>query len=401
MRRIKNCIPLFLAVLILSCSTGRRVAYDIIPTEAEMREQDIQGLEQWGHLLLSVLDEEKDAENVCVSPLSAQMALSMAAAGATGTTQEEIYHVMRLTGDANTTNRSILETMNEDDRCEVKLANSIWINEKLDVKKGFIDTGKEYYNALVTTAPFNKATLERINGWCSDNTGGKIRSILNEIKKNDMMYLINALYFKGAWKDKFSNSFTCNRPFTTEAGKSVEVEIMHQIVRTIYYEDEQLQMASMPFNGGYKMILALPREESSIEDAILHLALNYRACLTNMSIYNVELYLPKFRSEFSTSLKEPLRRMGIEKAFGSEAEFSAISESPLNIDNVIQKTYISVDEDGAEAAAATAISMSLLSSGRQLETRTMEINRPFIYLITDATGENVLFAGKVGNPQGK
>ena len=151
MRRIKNCIPVFLAVLLLSCSTGRRVAYDRLPTEAEMREQDILGLEQWGRLLLRVLDKEKDAENVCVSPLSAQMALSMAAAGATGTTQEEIYHVMRLTGDANATNRSILETMNEDDRCEVKLANSIWINEKLDVKESFIDTGKEYYNALVTT----------------------------------------------------------------------------------------------------------------------------------------------------------------------------------------------------------------------------------------------------------
>lgn len=401
MRRIKNCIPVFLAVLLLSCSTGRRVAYDRLPTEAEMREQDILGLEQWGRLLLRVLDKEKDAENVCVSPLSAQMALSMAAAGATGTTQEEIYHVMRLTGDANATNRSILETMNEDDRCEVKLANSIWINEKLDVKESFIDTGKEYYNALVTTAPFNKATQERINGWCSDNTGGRIRSILNEIKKNDMMYLINALYFKGAWKDKFSRSLTSNRPFTIEAGKSVEVEMMQQTVRTVYYEDEQLQIVSMPFNGGYKMILALPREESSIEDAILHLAANYSACLTNMSTYNVKLYLPKFRSEFSTSLKEPLRRMGIEKAFGSEAEFSAISESPLNIDNVIQKTYISVDEDGAEASAATAISMSLLSSGRQLETRTMNINRPFIYLITDATGENVLFAGKVGNPRGK
>jgi serpin B len=117
-----------------------------------------------------------------------------------------------------------------------------------------------------------------------------------------------------------------------------------------------------------------------------------------MKAYEVELSLPKFRSEFSTSLTGPLKEMGIKRAFSGKADFSGMSDESLCIDNVIQKTYICVDEEGAEAAAVTAISMSLTARPDKLDKRTLNLNRPFIYMITDITGDNILFMGKVGNP---
>ena len=133
----------------------------------------------------------------------------MTANGATGETQQQMYGTMGLADDVNAKAKETIEQLSANRYgCEVNIANSIWVNEKLDVKQEFIDTNKEYFNALVTTAPFNKETLQRINEWCSENTKGKIKSALDEIKKNDRMYLINALYFKGGWKDEFNKGKT-------------------------------------------------------------------------------------------------------------------------------------------------------------------------------------------------
>ena len=399
MKRITETLIMLLAATLISCSTHKNVASDVIPTEAGMREQEIQASEYWGQLMVRVLDEEESTGNVCISPFSAQMAMSMTAAGATGSTQKEMYNAMRLYGDVNATSKELLENINSGSNgCEVRSANSIWINEELDTKEGFINSSKEFFNALVTRAPFNSSTLKRINSWCEEETNGKIKSVLDKIGKNDRMYLINALYFKGAWDKKFSKSATDKKPFTTEDGKVVKVDMMHQTIRTGYFENEDLQIVSKPFNGRYRMLFILPSAENSIADALIKLACNYDSCVSTMSTYEVELSLPKFRSEYSTSLKQPFMKMGVEKAFSGEAEFDGISGSPLYIDNVIQKTYINVDEEGAEAAAATLVSMALTSFPRPVEKRIMNIDRPFIFMITDNTAKNILFIGKVANP---
>ena len=128
---------------------------------------------------------------------------------------------------------------------------------------------------------------------------------------------------------------------------------------------------------------------------------SFRNSLKQMTTCEVDLSMPRFKSEFSTSLKEPLKTMGAERAFGDNAQFDGISDTPLFIDNVIQKTYISVDEKGAEAAAVTAISMALTSMPRPVEKKVMNLNRPFLYIITDYAAEKILFIGKVGNPNWK
>lgn len=372
-----------IALLVQGCNTKKHVKTDA-------------SAEAFG-ILFNEICNESDAENICISPLSAQMALSMVAAGATGETKEEIYGALQLSGDVNANSKAIIDNIGNDE-CEVNIANSIWINEKLDAKESFIKDGKEYFNAHVARVPFDKATLKMINGWCNTETKGKISSILDDIKESDRMYLINALYFKGAWRQQFSKILTVKKPFATEEGKVVEVDMMHQTIKTIYYEDSIIQMASMPFKHKYRMLLILPAEGVSISDAVMHLAANHQECLDSMSRYSVELALPKFRSEFKTSLKKTLKNMGMKRAFSNKAQFDGMSDDPLCIDNVVQKTYIKIDEEGAEAAAVTGISMMLTGMPRPLEKRVLNLDRPFIYMITDYTKDNILFMGKVGNP---
>lgn len=402
----KFITPFFMVAALISCSTGRQNLNPEIKGESMIVNNGttytVNGEEKklpfWGSLFNTVCKESKQ-ENVCISPLSAQLALSMTANGATGETQQQMYGTMGLADDVNAKAKETIEQLSANRYgCEVNIANSIWVNEKLDVKQEFIDTNKEYFNALVTTAPFNKETLQRINEWCSENTKGKIKSALDEIKKNDRMYLINALYFKGGWKDEFNKGKTKEAPFTKEDGTVVEVPMMNQSIKTQYYEDDILQIVVKLFDDTYQMLLVLPAEGVTTEEAAAHLSANYEKILGEMSIYQVTLSMPRFQSDFATSLKNPLKKMGMPRAFGPDAQFDGISREPLYIDDAFQKTFIKVDETGAEAAALTVVRTGLLSMNQKFEERTMNLDRPFIYIIKNYQPENVLFIGKVGNP---
>lgn len=402
----KFIIPFFMVAALISCSTGRQNLNPEIKGESMIVNNGttytVNGEEKklpfWSSLFNTVC-KESNQENVCISPLSAQLALSMTANGATGETQQQMYGTMGLADDVNAKAKETIEQLSANRYgCEVNIANSIWVNEKLDVKQEFIDTNKEYFNALVTTAPFNKETLQRINEWCSENTKGKIKSALDEIKKNDRMYLINALYFKGGWKDEFNKGKTKEAPFTKDDGTVVEVPMMNQSIKTQYYEDDILQIVVKLFDDTYQMLLVLPAEGVTTEEASAHLSANYEKILGEMSIYQVKLSMPRFQSDFATSLKNPLKKMGMPRAFGPDAQFDGISREPLYIDDAFQKTFIKVDETGAEAAALTVMRVGYLASNQKPEKRTVKLDRPFIYLITNYQPENVLFIGKVGNP---
>ena len=406
MNNSKLITALLMAAAIASCSTSKQNLItgnkDKVQVEKSEAVYTVNGEERklpfWGSLFNTVCKESKQ-ENVCISPLSAQLALSMTANGATGETQQQMYGTMGLADDVNTKAKETIEQLSGDRYgCEVSIANSIWVNEKLDVKQEFIDTNKEFFNALVTTAPFNNETLHAINNWCSDNTKGKIKSAINEIKENDRMYLINALYFKGGWKDEFSKAMTKEAPFTREDGSIVKVPMMNQTIKTQYYEDDILQILVKHFDDTYKMLLVLPAKGITTEEAAAHLSANYGKILSEMSTYKIILSMPKFQSNFGTSLKNPLKKMGMTRAFGTDAQFDGISREPLYIDDAFQKTFIKVDETGAEAAALTVMRTGLLASNQKPEERTVKLDRPFIYLITNYQPEKILFIGKVGNP---
>ena len=393
MIRARILIILILSSLFIGCSTKNKAGNDIF----DVHQNEITSANVfWGNLF-SDLCKTSNKENVCLSPLSAQFAMAMLANGAEGETKEEICRALGSYTDANAHYNNLLEESNASKECEVNIANSIWINDKLSVKEQFITKNKDYYNAAIEVTPFNKNTLLRINNWCKDMTNGKITSILSDIKPGDRMYLINALYFNADWNKPFNKENTKKENFTTEKGKVVEVDMMTANENSLYYNDEQVEMTVKRYKGNYSMILALPKENVKCSDVAYTLLQDIDKYLSDMNMCNVKLSLPKFTTEFGSSLKDVLEQQGITRAFSHGAELKGISDAPLCVDDIIQKTYINVDEEGTEAAAVTAITVRLTAI-RPEKNVTMKIDRPFVYAIINNENNEVLFIGKVGNP---
>ena len=354
----------------------------------------------WGKLLGEACREMKQ-ENICLSPLSAQFAMAMVASGAEGKTKKEICDAMQLGDSVNVNSRSLLDDIATktvwNEHGDVRIANSIWIKEGFDVKQEFIDTNKEFFDALVESAEFNQKTVKRINDWCNENTNGKIPTILDRLTENDRMLLINALYLKAAWSKPFQEGNTTDKMFTTEKGEEIEVPTMTIRSNESFYSDDVVSMVSKRLQGGYTMLFILPAEGVKCDEAAEYVAKDFDTYLKNMEVRNVHLSLPKFTTDFSVSLKPILANLGIKRAFGDKAQLGGISDEALFISDVVQKTYINVNEKGTEAAAVTVAVAGALSM-RPPKTEVITFDRPFIYAIIKDYGNHVLFTGKVGNP---
>lgn len=357
----------------------------------------------WGKLLGEAC-REMDKENICLSPLSAQFAMAMVANGAEGKTRTEIINIMQLGDSANAKSRKLLDDIATktvwNEHSDIRIANSIWIREDFDVKQEFVETNKEYLDALVERAEFNQETVNRVNEWCKENTNGKIPTILDRFKDNDRMLLINALYLKAAWSKPFQENNTTNQKFTTEKGKQVKVPMMMMRSNEQFYKDDVVSMVTKRLQGGYSMLFILPAEGVKCDEAAEYVAKDFDTSLRNMSVSDVSLSLPKFTTDFGMSIKNTLANLGIKRAFGGNAQFGGISDEPLFISDVVQKTYINVNEKGTEAAAVTMAITGLLSM-RPQKIEVITFDRPFIYAIIKDNGNEVLFAGKVGNPNEK
>lgn len=401
---IKEVLYILLVTSVMACSSTRNKANIITPAMNATENKTVNSSFStentrtnrafWGRLLSEACNRT-GKENICLSPLSAQLAMAMIANGAEGKTREEIYDALQLGEDANTRYRKLLDNL-ENKYCEVKVANSIWIKERFDVKQEFINTNKEYLGALVERAEFNNETVKRINEWCKENTNGKIPSIIDSFNDSDRMILLNALYFNGKWDRPFKKEKTTQQRFTTEKGEVVKVPMMMLRANKSYYKDNVLTMTIKRYESGYSMLLVLPNEGVKCDEAAEHLAKDFDAYLKAMEIRDLTLSLPKFKTNFSGSIKPILTDLGIKRAFGSKAQFGGISDKALYISDIVQKTYINVDEKGTEAAAVTMGRAGALSM-RPPKTEIMTFDRPFIYAIINHNND-VLFIGKVGNP---
>ena len=357
----------------------------------------------WGELLGEAC-REMDKENICLSPLSAQFAMAMVANGAEGKTRTEILDAMQLGNNANANSRKLLDDISEktvwNEHGDIRIANSIWIKDGFDVRQKFVETNKEFFDALVEKAEFNQETVNRVNEWCKENTNGKIPTILDRFNDSDRMLLINALYFKAAWSKPFQERNTTDKKFTTERGEEIEVPMMMMRSNEQFYKDDVVSMVTKNLQGGYSMLFILPGEGVKCDEAAEYVAKDFDTFLKNMEVKDVSLSLPKFTTDFGMSLKNTLANLGIKRAFGGKAQFGGISDEALYISDVVQKTYINVNEKGTEAAAVTVAVAGLLSM-RPPKIEVITFDRPFIYAIVKNSGNEVLFAGKVGNPNEK
>ena len=350
-----------------------------------------------------------DEENVIISPLSISMALSMALNGAEEETYEEMREVMHLHAmgkkEINEAFKSLIELLTDlDPKVTLQIANSVWHRLSLPVKEDFLERLTIYYGAKVQELDFaDPASVDIINDWVSENTEGLIETIIDEIPDEMVMYLINALYFKGDWLRPFDTDDTRPRDFRLEDGSSVQVDMMRQESRFATYFSDEVQMIELPYGDSlFSMTVLMPNDPEMPIDRFVEENLsaeNLNNWRLNLSVgsRDVILQLPKFELEYEIEYNEILKAMGMELAFdGWEADFSGIADvSPQNlfISEVKHKTFIRVDEEGTEAAAVTSVGIGITSM-----PPSIIVDRPFVFIIHERESGTNLFMGKVKNP---
>jgi serpin B len=361
-----------------------------------------------GHFAIDLLKTinagEEENANLFISPFSISTALSMTMNGANGETLSEMQDALR-TGaitldDLNDAYRVLLEVLPQlDPATRVKIANSIWHLPDYPVLPSFLAINTEYYASEVIAANLrDAAVVEEINAWIEENTEGLITDALDQLPSNVVMLLINAIYFQGSWQTEFDADNTQMADFTTPDG-TVSIDLMHLPKANFRYAENALfQSIYLPYGDSiYAMSVFLPKEGHTTDEIINELSPdNWQAWQTAMIPTDVELFLPKFEIEYEIKLKQVLRLMGMDRPFTDRADFSQMVDGGgVQIDDVIHKAFVKVNEEGTEAAAVTVVvivetSAPLLPSFRA--------DRPFVFVIHDNKTGSMLFMGEMNDP---
>ena len=374
------------AATALVCGCGQRVT-DSLP------EQDGSRTDYSLAFFRNVVAGSAADDNVFVSPYSAGVALSMLAEGAEGETREEIVKAL----GGSTFAADVLEA---DSLVDVRSVNSAWVRSGFEVKKDYVSLLSKSYGAMIQTRNFSDpATVGAINRWCSDNTEGRIPEIIETISPDMVMFLINALYFKAPWETAFDESRTEDRAFHGSAGETL-VPMMWAKEKYRYAEYQGCQLVELPYSGGrYSMLVALPASGMSMDDAVSYLSgAAYDAALGMLESREVILTMPKFKFETDMVLNHVFNVMGVERAFSNAAQFGGISDASVAVDEIRQKCFVEVNEQGSEAAAVTSISVRVTSAfpGKPAAV-VMTVDRPFLFAIVDGAHDNILFMGRIMN----
>lgn len=347
-----------------------------------------------------------DGKNVVVSPFSVKMALSMAAQGANGKTLEEMNKVIGLDETSNEYFRRLIEDAAKDGDITLNIANSIWLKQGLEFNPAYMDILDSYYMAQASTLDFaDPSSKDTINRWVSEKTNGKIEEIIDSIDSSDIAFLINAIYFNANWSVPFEEGFTSKKDFTLLDGSKVKADLMSKTAHLLYQENNEFQAVELPYgeNGRYVMRVYLPKEDVKFDKFVKGIDKeSLQQWGGDFGSMKGVLELPKFKTEYSNSMKDILISMGIKEAFNSNsADFSkmvTVEGQNVYISEVMHKTYIDVNEKGTEAAAATSIEMSATSAPQPEEMFEMIVDRPFVFTIDDKESGETLFIGAIINP---
>lgn len=387
----------------------------------DLLEQQIRGNAEFTLDLLSVLREEADS-NLFVSPYSISVALAMTYAGARSNTEKEMAEALHFDLDQSNLHPafSSLETefeqRNEDGKeanqgptsgqdedagpaFEFTTANAVWGQEDYPFREEYFELLDAYYGAgrkLVDFSGSPEEARRRINEWVAEQTNDRIENLLpkGSIDATTRLVLTNAVYFKAQWRHTFEEEYTKPKPFTALDGSTRDVPTMHQSLKASHAQIEGHQLVELPYaNGDTSMVVVLPAEgefESFEEEfTVDRLAI----MLEQASRAQVDLALPKFEIESEFSLVETMQKLGMEDAFTGAADFSGMAENGgLAISEIAHKSFVSVDELGTEAAAATAVAVA---ESAMTKTVVMTVDRPFLFYIRDRPTETPLFFGRV------
>ncbi|GAB3707180.1 serpin family protein [Spirosoma flavus] len=346
--------------------------------------------------------KEGTAKNVFISPLSLHIALGMVLNGANGQTAQEIQKTLKLDAqtlaEANQTYQNLMENLpGVDPKVTLSLANSVWYRNTYPVSTTYQDLLKQSFKAEIAAKDFNSpSTLSDINSWASQKTNGKIPKVIDQINPDNVLFLLNALYFKGDWKSQFKPELTVDSPFKLASGGQTTVKMMRQNMAMRRAFHPTYGAFELPYGSDkYAMTVLLPAENSSA-DALLasFTESDWTQLQKDMTEATVDFGLPKFTMDYEITLNDVLQGMGMPTAFTDGADLSKISTATgLKLSFVKQNTFVAVDEKGTEAAAVTSV--GVVTTSVPMPTLC---NRPFVFVIHEKTSGTVLFVGKIANP---
>jgi serine protease inhibitor len=346
--------------------------------------------------------------NVFISPLSASFALGMTMNGADSVTYDQMHAALQFgnasLGDVNGGYHSLVALLQSlDPDVTMQIANSIWYRNTLPVLPSFIDTTRADFGAAVEGLNFadQSASLATINGWVSNATSGKIPTMLDNIDPSTVMFLVNAIYFKGSWRSKFDPALTTSSTFTNSAGTAQPVQLMHKTGGLEYASTSTYQAVDLPYgDSAFTMTVLLPTSGTSVEALSASLTpAAWQSVVSGMRPEeSVDLWLPKLTLSYQRQLNADLIALGMVEPFDSlGAHFTRMAAPPdgdrLYIQFVNQRTFLDIDEGGTEAAAATTVGVGIFTAGEL--PPVMRVDHPYIIVIRERLTGTVLFIGKI------
>lgn len=410
-----KAIQLFVLISILTFM-GCDVTDEVTPVIDDPGMEDVEpgvvthslGTFGW-EALQQTVQRADETTNTVISPLSIAAALYMTYNGAAGDTRTTMNEALKLNGiSVDSLNAAFLELTKllEDTEEDVLLSSAnamFWDEARVNPDDDFLTRLTTYYQAETFGEDFQNqpsAVLEKINNWVSDQTEGRIKKILEDLKPNEVMFLINALYFIGDWEQPFDTEITTDRPFTTGNGREIMVPTMYQDNQFLHYNGTDFQGVSATFaDTSLAMWFVLPPAGQPIDEFIANLSFDklVERFTTQATTGRIELQLPKFEINYKIQLNEILKAMGMEIAFDPmQADFSNLGTTAYGnayISRVEHKTFLKIDEKGAEGAAVTSVGIGVTSL-----PPSVKFDRPFLTVLVHKATKTPIFVGKIENP---
>lgn len=396
-------------IAISTLGTGCAATFDISSPAGAARASNRFGFELYEQV-------KAGQNNVVCSPAGAAIALSMASAGARGKTLEQMTNVLHVDATQAAASHasfgSLLATLNRRNGREgvaLEVADRVWGDEGVDFESDFLSVQRTDYGAALETVDFGhepEQARNEINEWGAARTHGRITELLPQgsVHAGTRVVLANAVYFKGAWAEPFSLGATSEQPFSSPVG-DVPVKMMATTRMLKHADVSGASVVELPYKGGLSMVVMLPADPAGLDAMETRLVGSYDDWVRALRFKRVDLWLPRFSDTSKLSLGHALEAMGMGTAFGQHADFTGMAERkpgdpPLVIDQALQQAFIEVDEVGTEAAAATAmaITMDIMSARPEPEHVVFRADHPFAYVIRDVETGVVLFAGRVVEP---
>ena len=383
----------------------KEVEFEIGPVDGNI----VSANTQFGFNLLDEIRKTEQDENIFISPFSVSIALAMALNGASGETEQAMIQTLQLqelsSESINVGYAGLRQTLLlSDPKVTLTIANSLWARQGIPFKQDFLQRNTQFFGAEISTLDFvDPSALKTINQWVNTNTNGKIPKILDEINPDAVLFLINAIYFKGSWGEEFDSSQTRDGIFHLATGGEKQVPMMRRTGDYSYYEnyEEKFQAIRLPYDDGrISMYIFLPYRESNLNLLLDNLnAKSWENWMSQFRKQEVSLVMPKFKLEYEKMLNTPLESLGMGIAFASGlADFSRMADlevlgKNLYIGEVLHKAVVEVNEEGTEAAAVTSIGIRATSV-----PPAFIADRPFFFAIRDNETKTVLFMGIVVDP---